>query len=242
MVFGESPSMSVPNSSPSRPVRQRLSRLLRLPVSLELACHSDPVRAEIETAIHAGFAAAYGADVQHFLPTLVGIRRAGKLWACMGFANAGNSCDSLLESYLEVPVERYISARCNLPVRRDQLVEIGNVVANWPGASELLFAVMLLLLEQTRFRYAVFTGTESLANSLWRQGMQISRLTKADPARIGDRQQSWGRYYDNSPHVFVGDISATLPVIHAQLSQLGADGGLRAAIDANAQAFRARLL
>jgi hypothetical protein len=68
--------------------------------------HAHPARAGFESFIAARFGRAYGADVTHFMPHLLGVRDGLAHWqAAAGYAAAGVQ-PFFLEQYLDQPIER----------------------------------------------------------------------------------------------------------------------------------------
>lgn len=201
------------------------------PLSLLLAPADSPRRAGFEAFIGERFAAQHGARVRHFMPCLLGLvdgdgqlddqldgQPNGRLLGVVGL-RSGAIRPLFLERYLAQPVEAVIAAQQGLaPPRREQIVEVGNLAADSPGAARLLIVALTDLLVAMGYRWVCFTGTPGLLNSFQRLGLQPLPLGSADPACMGEELADWGRYYDNQPQVMAGDIYAG----HQRLLQLGA--------------------
>lgn len=165
-----------------------------------------PGRAELEAFIADSFRATYGADVSHFGDVLLGVRdRAGRWIAALSYTPAAGG-PLFLEHYLDVPVEAAIAAHARGPVQRSAIVEVGNLAARHAGAARALIISTTQLLHGLGLRWVVFTATTSLLNSFSRLRLQPHVLADADPARLPDRGQHWGSYYDTQPKVMFGDI------------------------------------
>ena len=158
-------------------------------------------RAELEAFIHRVFAQAYGADIKHYLPLLLSLRgKEGDLLAVCGFRR-GTDKPLFLEQYLGMPVEQAIQQKLGVTVRREQLIEVGNLaIGNPRHARSLLAAVSLFLHTQTE--WAVFTGTPSLCNGLSKLNLELFELGVATIDSIPAQERGdWGRYYDERPMV-----------------------------------------
>jgi len=96
---------------------------------LAAAAQGDPQRAELESYVRSAFARKHSADVQNFMPTLVAFRDASTaLCGVIGLRGAAGE-HLYLERYLDAPVEAALSAATGTAVRRDQIVEVGEVAA-----------------------------------------------------------------------------------------------------------------
>jgi len=62
-------------------------------------------------------------------------------------------------------------------------------------------------LHREGFEWVSFTGTTSLRNAFTRMGLSPIDIKAAEAACLpADEQTAWGRYYDHSPRVLVGNI------------------------------------
>lgn len=165
-------------------------------------------RNRLENFIHARFAEHYGANIQHFMPCLLGLDDGdGALRAAVGIRSADQG-PLFLERYLDAPVEEEIARRCGRSVARGQIVEVGNLAALEAGHARLLIIAMTHFLVSQGFAWVTFTGTVSLLNSFQRLGLTPVSLAPADPQRMGAELGDWGSYYATRPQVMAGDIGA----------------------------------
>lgn len=203
-------------TQPERPVA-RIGRGERF--DLHLASPDSARRGALEQFIGQRFALQHGAHIRHFMPCLFGLEDpAGQLSGAVGVRGA-SSGPLFVERYLDQPIETAIAARLQIaPPRRDELVEVGNLAADSPGAARLLIVALTDLLVALGFRWVTFTGTPTLLNSFQRLGLAPVELGLADPARMGEELADWGRYYDSQPMLMAGDILGG----HQRLLQLGA--------------------
>ncbi len=181
---------------------------LSLPeLSFFFAEKTDSRRALLEQFVAQVYQQNYGAYVSHFHEVLVGcLGRDGQLQAVLGLTPLG-ARQAFLEQYLDLPIEQAIGAR-KQGLRRDQIVELGNLAAQVPGASRCIIRYMTRYLHIRGYRHVVFTATQALANSFARLHYEPRVLAKADPAKLREGPGSWGSYYQSNPQVMVGDVRA----------------------------------
>lgn len=176
------------------------------PLNIEQFSPGQVGRAELEGFISRSFFEAYGAELSHFCDELLGFRDEHGNWtAALGFTPAASG-QTFLEQYLDLPLEQSISEKAGAPVARSDIVEVGNLAAVHPGAARALIVSTTRLLHSLGLRWVAFTATASLLNSFSRLRLQPQLLAMADPARLADRGQHWGRYYDTQPQVMFGNI------------------------------------
>lgn len=186
---------------------------------LHLASPGSARREMLEQFIRQRFELQHGARIRHFMPCLFGLEnQAGQLLGAVG-VRSGNSGALFLERYLNEPIETAIGARLgHVEPGRGEVVEVGNLAADSPGAARLLIVALTDLLVALGFRWVTFTGTPTLLNSFQRLGLTPIALGEADPTRMGEELADWGSYYDSRPLVMAGDIHGG----HQRLLQLGA--------------------
>lgn len=165
----------------------------------------SPRRQEAEAFIHAVFARRFAADVTDFAPNLILLEQARRLIAVVGWRGAGGG-SLFLERYLDVPIEAALSRLADQPVGRDRIAEVGNLAAEKSGGSLEVIPALASHLGRQGYEWVVFTATNELLGIFSRLGLPLLALAPADPARLGPRAQSWGRYYDALPIVVAGKI------------------------------------
>ncbi len=181
---------------------------LSLPeLSFFFADKTDSRRAVLEQFVAQVYQQNYGARVSHFHDVLLGcLGPNGQLQAVLGLTPLGVK-QAFLEQYLDAPVERAIAVD-RQAFRRDQIVELGNLAAQVPGASRCIIRYMTRYLHTRGIRHVVFTATQSLANSFARLHYEPRVIAKADPEKLREGPGSWGSYYSSNPQVMVGDVRA----------------------------------
>jgi len=173
---------------------------------LRFVDRDDPGRKRLERHIHHCYARTYGADIQQFLPTLVGLEAPdGCVLGAMGLRPA--ACEPLfLEQYLDAPVEQVLAERLGAPVRREALVELGNLAAGSPGAARTLIVGLSAYLRGARLEWVVLTAVPSVRNAFRRMNLFLIDLAAADGTRLGPEQARWGSYYVQRPAVVACNV------------------------------------
>lgn len=162
-------------------------------------------RAAVEQYISARFAQAYQATLSHFLPMLLSLGSHNRYCAAVGLANAADG-PLFAESYLDQPIEALIGTATGTTVRRDQILEIGNLVSTWKGSGMLLFVLLSELIERLGFPWVIFTATPEVERLLAKLHYAPVVLADALPSRSPDGGAQWGSYYDRRPRVMFGDV------------------------------------
>lgn len=182
--------------------------------ALRILKRDDPDRRELEAFIAASYARIYGASIGHFAEDLIGLGGRERGWsAAVGFT-AASSERLFIEQYLDLPIEKAISAGLGASVERSQIVEVGNLAASTAGAARHLIVCMTALLHRLGHTWVVFTATRALLNSFARLEIAPIVLGTADPTRLPDGGDNWGSYYGTCPQV----MTANIPIgfIHLQ--------------------------
>lgn len=175
--------------------------------------HRD--RAALEAFIAAEFYHTYDAEVSHFCSMLAGCRNQQGQWvAALGYSLAKEG-KTFLEQYLDAPLESEIAARAGKRVRRESIVEVGNLAGRHAGAARQLIAFMTRELYRQGMQWVAFTATRGVLNSFIRLRLKPVVIAPADPARLPDAGKSWGSYYATKPQVMFGDIRSG----YAQLAE-----------------------
>jgi len=195
---------------------------------IDLISNSHDARREVENFIHQRFAESYHANITHFMPYLLRIRKDGSgVWhAVAGLQPAvspSNNTPLFVEHYLDLPIEQSISAHSKRQVERKNIVEIGNLAEGMPGGGRLAIIALTGFLTGCGFHWVAFTAIPTLANAFPRLGMEPIALASATADGLAPgEQQEWGNYYDENPTVMCGDISnafQTLDSLQIPLSE-----------------------
>lgn len=140
---------------------------------------------------------------------------AGRLLAVLGLRNPGSET-LFLEQYLDRPVEHMLSTATNLPVAREELVEVGNFAVGVAGGGRWLITALTAYLYSAARTWAVFTCGPELRNAFRRLGIELVDLAPADPVRLAlDEQVRWGSYYLQRPRVMAANVAQSHRVLSA---------------------------
>jgi hypothetical protein len=166
-------------------------------------------RPELEAFVGAAFKRGHDATVTSFMPTLLSFRdRAGDLRGVVGLRGAAPQ-PLYLEQYLEQPVEAAIASATGQPVRREQIVEVGNLAGANCRAAMRMVALLPGYLLSRDYRWIVFTATSTVRGILDGFGAPLVELARADGARVAGSPDRWGRYYEKDPRVLAGYLPAS---------------------------------
>jgi hypothetical protein len=155
------------------------------------------------------YARTYGARVSHFLPLLLGLGSScAGLQGVIGARPGRRPGPLFLEQYLERPVERALSDRLGAGVRRDELVEVGNLASAGGGRlGPALITTLAAWLDGAGMPWAVFTATRGLRTLFGRLGIRLVDLASAPGERVGDQLADWGSYYETAPRVVAAEVT-----------------------------------
>lgn len=159
------------------------------------------------------YAEKFNAEPRLAFADYVLTQSAAGVGATLGYRRAGPE-ELFLERYLEVPVERAVSAAMGRSIQRERIVEIGNFAADnamlilelWGSAANDLGA---------KSEIAVATLTAPLRRMLSRVGVSLTVLAPALASRLGSDGGDWGTYYGQDPQVCFGDIATGQAAIAA---------------------------
>lgn len=147
----------------------------------------------------------YGATIESYCDRLIGVcSPEGTMLAAAGY-NLAEEGPLFLEQYLDLPLEQQIQQQLRMDITRSEIAEVGNLAALQAGGTRMLIELMTQRLHQEGRRWVAFTATKSLINSFHRMGLSPVILAPAKPARVKN-PQAWGSYYQQNPHVAIGDI------------------------------------
>ncbi len=171
-----------------------------------------PQRAAAEGFIADIFRRHYGAEVSSFAPNLMLLEDAGRIAAAAGWRCAGEE-RLFLETYLDEPIEAAVARLASQPVRREAIVEVGNLAADRAGGSVDVILNLARHLDRLGYEWVAFTATSELIGIFRRLGLPPLALASADPARLGADAADWGSYYDSRPVVVAGRIALALEMV-----------------------------
>ncbi len=199
-------SAMLASSSNNPPTSNATSGVRRLHSERVEPDHTD--RAEAEAFIAAVYRERYGAELRSFLPHLIVFRDETRaICAAVGlrYAREGRL---FVERYLDADAETEIARAQRTPVPRERVVEVGNFASRTPGDAREVIVRLTSLLHAEGVRWVLFAATRQWRNTFDRLHLQTVPLAPADPARVQDSDNQWGRYYDAKPMVLTGDLAS----------------------------------
>ena len=192
---------AVSDNNPSR--EDRLERL-----RLRVWKQGDPDRPAAEAFIRERFQDSYDADVQIFMPYLLGVTDDNnEISAVIGFRPASNE-DLFLENYLDNPAEHELSEAIGSRVPRQQIVEVGNLASSDSESFRILMIGLVTLLDRLPgTNWIMCTVGDRLFRLLRRTRFFPLVLEQASQQRLSPQQGNWGSYYKNPRKVVAGNVS-----------------------------------
>jgi hypothetical protein len=164
----------------------------------------DERRTEAETFVRGRFLRSHGAHIATFLPTLLLLTDArDELAAVAGFRNAAHE-PLFLEQYVPVPIEQALTSQTGAPVRRAEIVEVGNFAALDSRRARILMSFMPAWFLERSARWITFTATAAIRGILTAMGGHCIEVGAADGACVAGGVDEWGRYYSSDPRVMAG--------------------------------------
>ena len=194
----------LPAFSSNNPSREdRLERL-----QLRVWKQGDPGRTKAEAFIRDCFQDSYAADVQSFMPYLLGVMDDDdKISAVIGFRPASNE-DLFLENYLDDPAEQALSEACGSRIQRQQIVEVGNLASSDGESFRILMIGLVTLLDRLPgTNWIMCTVGDRLFRLLRRSRFFPLVLEQANQQRLSPQQGNWGSYYQHARKVVAGNVS-----------------------------------
>ncbi len=181
----------------------------------DFVCANSSGRAAAERYVSECFARTYGASISSYMPLLLTMRCANELSSVAG-VRAALTGPLFLENYLHQPVEVLLSEKTAQPVRRANIFELGNLAANRPGLSFMLYVVLANVMYRAGYDYAVFTATRQVARVVDKLNFSTFALAEANPDCLGSSASDWGSYYQNNPQVMAVDLRSSMQVFAGQ--------------------------
>lgn len=185
-----------------------------LPGLFNIYSEAGPGRTRAQEYIHAQFARYYGANVKQYMPYLLTLEKHGEILAALGFRLAAGH-GLFLEQYLTEPVERLVSKVTGNPVKRDLIVEIGNLASSHPERTKELFALLTFLLKQRGCEWVVCNTTPKVRSTFKHMGFEFVTLQKTTSTSLQQDAHVWGSYYDHDPRLCMGSLSTAAQKILA---------------------------
>jgi hypothetical protein len=174
-----------------------------------------PQRKEAEAFIHRIFDEVHGANVKHFMPQMLCLKDSHQqLLAVSGMRSAEQEV-LFLERYLNAPVEEVIASHAKTEVKRNQVVEIGNLAVERPSYTRILMAALSAHLYSTDTEWIVFSALPVVRNAVAKTNHEMFVLADATLDKIAPEDRAdWGSYYDHQPQVIAVRLNKRAQVAH----------------------------
>lgn len=167
------------------------------------------LRGPYEQLIRSRYETAHGARLLQFMPNLLGcVGMDDRPLAVLGYQSAAKG-PLFLEQYLDMPIEEILRARGETVgpasrVDRHRIVEVGNFASLDRLATMELLQQLPSVLAREGFEWLVFTGTPRVRELVTSFGAPLLDLGDAEPQRLQQHDDRWGRYYESAPRVMAG--------------------------------------
>lgn len=159
----------------------------------------------------------YKANIEVTYPRLMAILdKNNNILSAVGFRPASNQ-KLFLEQYLDGKIEDVVSQKYQKSVSRNQIVEVGSLASSGGGMSKFLFIALAAYLRNEGYLFTVMTGTCTLRKSFKKMGLKPIILGEATKARLINKEEDWGSYYDTNPQVLAGDIDSGYKILKTVL-------------------------
>ena len=164
------------------------------------------LRRQTEALIHKQYSSVHNANISEFLPDLFTISDESTMLGAVGIRRFDEQT-TLVEQYLDTPVEATIRRTMEVNPARSHLVEVGNLAAKTISDAIRLIAFLCHETKSRGFDYAIFTGIQSVRVALRRLHINYVEIQVAEPLKLDTDTTLWGRYYENDPKVMIVDVA-----------------------------------
>jgi len=192
---------------------EKTKRLLLPHLTVDLVAKDSPERLNVEQFITHHFYKSHKAEVDTFLPYVLTSRTTKNITSTVGFRMGSGSEDFFLEQYLNNSLETMLGDLLGKSIVRSKLAEIGNLTSSYPGSSQMLFVLIVTVLHQAGFEWALFTVTPQVQKMVDDLGIVSHEICEANPDSLDDGGESWGSYYKNRPKVIAGNLNDAYSIL-----------------------------
>ena len=176
-------------------------RLIEKQVHSHRATNQSPFFKTLQKYVSEIFQRYYGADLTYFHQNFLYLLSSDQeLAGAVGYTPAHLSSQLFLEQYLTMPVDKLLSQKQGCEIRRETIVEVGNLATNSRGTGRALFTDLAEQLYFDGYEWTVFTATRLVRNIFSHMCNCMIELEKIDNTKQ-EIPQGWGSYYDNTPVV-----------------------------------------
>lgn len=171
-----------------------------------LVGENHPLRERVEQYVRERYAQAFDASLSEFMPTFACILDDEDLILSVCGFRAADTETLFLEQYLDAPAQVVLSHQFNTVIRRETVIEFGQLASFSRGISLSLFAQLSQYLVSQGYQWCIFTATGPLQALMHRFGLSPVKLTPASASRLNNGGREWGCYYASSPYVSAGSL------------------------------------
>ncbi|GAA0831323.1 thermostable hemolysin [Marinomonas arenicola] len=179
-----------------------------LPYEFVAANASGATRTQLESFIKEGFHKKYQADVNTFMPLLLGIQARG-LKAVVGIRRGNEPL--FTEQYLPASITEILQEH-GIWTDRHNVAELGNLYSQNQRFTLPLLMTVVMSLYLSDVDYLVFSGTKTVCQLLEKLKLPMTFLADVNPKRLVNAEKQWGSYYQNSPKVMLLDVKKSVSI------------------------------
>ncbi|MBL4743786.1 MAG: thermostable hemolysin [Cycloclasticus sp.] len=187
-------------------VDEKHKKILLPHLFIDLVAEDNVERSSVEKHIARHFYKSHKAEIDVFLPNVLTARTSKNITSTVGFRLGKQAEPLYLEQYLNNSAESSLSEILNQVVARSEIAEIGNLTSRYPGASQMLFVLVVSVLYSVGAKWALFTATPHVQKMVDDLGIEIMEVCYENPNQLSDSGKSWGGYYKNRPKVIAGNL------------------------------------
>jgi len=159
-------------------------------------------RRDLETCMKDGYAKKYQADINTFMPILLGVKAQG-LRAVLGVRRGTQPL--FVEQYLPMSITESLQKH-GIWTERASVAELGNLYSQNQRFTLPLLMTVVMGLYLSEVNYLVFAGTDKVRQLLGKLKLPLTFLADANPNLLKNDGSQWGRYYDNNTKVMFLDV------------------------------------
>lgn len=181
-------------------------------INIDLFSKDSPEYSVIEDHIYAKLKKKYSFDTPYSFPYLLSLTCNNHICATIGIC-AAESGPLFLEKYLKYPVEQEIGMCFKTAIRRESIVEAGNVISSWRGNNQLLFILLLDLLLRSDREWLTLFSNKEIDPVLKKINFTTIPLSQATVKMFADGKEQWGSYFHVAPRIVVLHIPSAMALL-----------------------------
>lgn len=156
--------------------------------------------------VHERYEKAFAANLNSYMPHFMALMdKDHSVKSLCGYREA-KSGPLFLENYLDSPVEALLTQSFETEIRRDSIIEFGQLASFSRGISAYHFLLMTEALVELGYEWCIFTATDVLHALITHMGLETHLIAYADASRVSNATKIWGHYYEHNPRIVAGNI------------------------------------